>query len=72
MKRRDYLEIRGQEENIQSIVKIGQNTEKNPGDLKRFVVTQALMKNHQLTLLGRNSQRSKIIIKRKKERKKEK
>ena len=34
-----------------SIVKIGQNTEKSPGDLKRLVVTQTPVKNHQLTLV---------------------
>ena len=34
-----------------SIVKIGQNTEKSPGDLRRFAVTQTLVKSHQLALL---------------------
>ena len=33
------------------IIKIGQNTEKSPGDLRRLVVTQTLVRNHQLTLV---------------------
>ena len=43
-----------------SIVEIGQNTEKSPGDL-RFVVTQILMKNQANTGV-KNSQREIIII----------
>ena len=31
---------------------IGQNTEKSPGDLERFAVTQTLVRNHQLMLVG--------------------
>ncbi len=34
-----------------SIIENGQNTEKNPGDLRRFAVTQAQVENHQLTLM---------------------
>ena len=34
-----------------SIVEIGQNTKKSPGDLRRLVVTQTPVKNHQLTLV---------------------
>ena len=34
-----------------SIVKIGQNTEKSPGDLKRLVVAQALVEDNRLTLV---------------------
>ena len=34
-----------------STVKIGQNTEKSPGDLKRLVVTQAPVEDHRLTLV---------------------
>ena len=34
-----------------SIVQIGQNTEKSPGDLRISAVTQNLVKNHQLTLV---------------------
>ena len=33
-----------------SIVEIGQNTEKSPEDLRRLVVTQTPVKDHQLTL----------------------
>ena len=33
------------------IIKISQNTEKNPRDLWRLVVTQTLVRNHQLTLV---------------------
>ena len=33
------------------IINIGQNTEKNPGDLKRLAVTQTPVENHQLTLV---------------------
>ena len=32
-----------------SMIKIGKNTEKNPGDLRRLTVTR--VKNHQLTLV---------------------
>ena len=34
-----------------SIVDIGQNTEKSPGDLKKFVVTQTLVREYQLKLM---------------------
>ena len=34
-----------------SIVKIGHNTEKSPGDLRRLVVTQTPVRNHQLMLV---------------------
>ena len=34
-----------------SINKIGQNTEKSPGDLKRLVVIQTPVESHQLTLV---------------------
>ena len=34
-----------------SITKIGQNTEKSPGDLKRLAVNQTPVKDHQLTLV---------------------
>ena len=33
------------------IIKIGQNTEKSPGDLRRLAVTQTRVRNHQLTLM---------------------
>ena len=32
-------------------VKVGQNTEKSPGDQKRLAVTQTPAKDHQLTLV---------------------
>ena len=31
-----------------SIIKMGQNTEKSPGNLRRFVVTQTPVKDHQV------------------------
>ena len=33
-----------------SIIENGQNTEKNPGDMRRLAVTQTQVKNHQLAL----------------------
>ena len=38
-----------------SIVENGQNTEKNPGDLRRLAVTQTPVKDHQLILMSENS-----------------
>ena len=35
------------------IIKIHQNTEKSPGDLKRLAITQTPVKNHQQTLVGK-------------------
>ena len=32
-------------------IKISQNTEKSPGDLRRLAVTKTPMKNHQLMLV---------------------
>ena len=42
------LEIRGRVVTMKnySIVEIGQNTEKSPGDLRRFAITQTPMKDH--------------------------
>ena len=34
-----------------SVVEIGLNTEENPRDLRRLAVTQAPVKDHQLTLM---------------------
>ena len=34
-----------------SIIKIGQNTEKSPGDLRRLAVSLTPLEDHQLTLL---------------------
>ena len=45
-----------------SITTIGHNTEKSPGDFKKPAVTQSLKKDHQLMLVGKNSQRTLIII----------
>ena len=39
-------------------IKIGQNTKKNPGDLRRLSVTQTPVENYQLTLVEKNSQMS--------------
>ena len=39
------------------IIKINQNTEKSPGELRRLAVTQTLVKDHQLTLMWKNSER---------------
>ena len=36
-----------------SIVKISQNTEESPGNLKRLVATVILVKDHLLTLVGK-------------------
>ena len=34
-----------------SIIKIGQNTEKSPGDLRRLAVTQSLVRNYRQMLV---------------------
>ena len=48
----EELEIRISRDHLNySIVKIGQNTEKSPGDLRRLAVTQNLLKEHQLMLV---------------------
>ena len=36
-----------------SIIENDQNTEKSPGDLRRFAVTQTPVKDHRLTLMGK-------------------
>ena len=36
-----------------SIIEVSQITEKNPGDLKRLVVTQTPVKDHQVMLIGK-------------------
>ena len=36
-----------------SIVKINQNTEKSPRDLRRLTITQIHVKDHQLVLVGK-------------------
>ena len=40
----ENLEIKGQVKTNYSIIKIGPNTEKSPGDLRRLVVTQFQVK----------------------------
>ena len=42
-----------------SIIKIDENTEKSPGDLRRFTVTQTSKKNHQLKLMWETLKRMK-------------
>ena len=46
-----------------SIIKIDQNAEKNPKDLKRLTVTQTPVKDHQLTLGRKKIAWSNMIIK---------
>ena len=36
------------------VVEIGQNTERNPGDLRRFVLTQTSLKDLELMLFKKN------------------
>ena len=36
---------------VYSVIKIGQNTEKCPGDLRRLAVTQTPVKNYQLMFM---------------------
>ena len=44
------------------IIEIGENTEKSPGDLRRLVVIQTLVRNHQLMLVWKILKREIIII----------
>ena len=46
-----------------SIIKINQNTEKNPGELRRLAVTQTPVENHQLMLLWKTLKEVIIMIK---------
>ena len=48
------LEIRGPVETIKTIIEIGQNTEKSPGDLRKLAVTQTPVRDHQLTLMWKS------------------
>ena len=41
----ENLKIRGQ---VETIVEIGYNTKKSPGDLRRLAVTQSSARNHRL------------------------
>ena len=45
------LEIRERVETIQTIIEIGQNTQKSPVNMRRLAVTQTSAKDHQLTLM---------------------
>ena len=45
-----------------SIIKISQNTEKSPGDLKRLAVTQTPVRNHQLTLVWKTLKWVKLLL----------
>ena len=47
----EELKIRGRDHRDYSIVKIGLNTEKNPGNLRRLAVSQTPVKDHQQTLV---------------------
>ena len=42
------------------IIKIGQNTKKSLGDLRRIAVTQTSGENHQLTLVGKTLKRERV------------
>ena len=44
------------------IIENGQNTEKSPGDLRRLTVTQTLVKNNHLKLVGKSIKEKIIII----------
>ena len=43
-----------------SLIKIGQNTEKSPGDLNRLAVTQTPVRSHQLTLVRQTLKRVRL------------
>ena len=53
LREQEDLEVGGRVEIIKnySIVENGQNTEKNPGDFRRFAFTLTPVKDHQLTLM---------------------
>ena len=44
------------------IVEIGQNTERSPGDLRRFAVTQTPVRTYRLMLVWNKFQNSKILL----------
>ena len=58
VKELEYLEIRGDNLNY-NIVKIGQNTEKNTVNLRKFVVTQPRVKDHPLEPVWENHNNNK-------------
>ena len=45
-----------------SIVEVGQNSEKSPGDLRRLAVTRTPVKNYQLTLVRKTLKMTKITM----------
>ena len=45
-----------------SIIKIGQDTEKSPGDLRWLAVTQSPLRNYQITLLWKTLKKSTMIV----------
>ena len=47
VKRLEELKINGKE-GVCSIIKIGQNTGKSPGDMRKLAITQIPVKNYQL------------------------
>ena len=47
---RDWKKTRGDHQNY-NIAEISQNTERSPGDLRRFAVTPTPVESHQLTLV---------------------
>ena len=53
LKRLEELEVGGTSGDHPNyyIIENGQNTEKSPGDLRRLVVSQTRVKNHQLMLM---------------------
>ena len=54
------LEIRGQMETIQTSVLL--RLTRIPGKLRRLAVTQSIVENHHLTLVPKNSQKSKMKL----------
>ena len=57
--RPEKLEISGRIESLDlSVVKIGQNTQKSPGDRMKLAATQTPVKDQHLMLLWKNSKAS--------------
>ena len=48
--------------NDNSIIKIGQNTEKSPGDLRRLAITQTPVRNYRLMLVLKTLKKMKNTI----------
>ena len=60
-KRLGDQEMRGRIDTIQTTALIGKNTEKSPGDMRKFAITQTTVENHKQMLVWKLA-RSKIII----------